>query len=108
MVAEQKKAIPMMVEDGPDPAVERVRCCDNQTGMVAKITAEGHESQFWLLRDMPGQSLATRANRIQICRGCYSDLAYAPVLPWEWGLDKQIDDHLRIIGREIAQGVTGQ
>ena len=96
--------LPMMVEEAderPDPPVFVAQCCDEKTGLLVQI------GEAWcLLRDNTTTSghLATYACRIAVCRGCYRFLDNeTPKAPWVFGLDEQIDGHLRQLSREMSK-----
>lgn len=95
-------------KEEPDPKVYRARCCTRQPGLTANIG--GH---WFLLKDAPADAgkLASIAIGIRnghpglkVCRGCFNMLdEFTPTQEWTWGLDTQVDDHLRQIGRELAE-----
>lgn len=50
-------------------------------------------------------AVSTTAFRVNVCRGCYrvlGDIGAVPGHPWMFGLDEQIDEHIRQIAREMS------
>ncbi|MFA4972292.1 MAG: hypothetical protein WC683_06740 [bacterium] len=96
---------PTIVKEAKDPCVEKVHCCGHETGMLFKI-----QDKFVLIRDDPNPEhrgrLATVGCIVAYCRGndCYADLYEKEGLtfkPWVFGRDTQVDDHLRLIARQV-------